>query len=92
MIEREVMSWRSAKHTITTSSTIKAKCIACFEVKRQALKMKNFIARLDFVIFVLRLLNIYYDISNIRSSSYSKHIDIKYLFIGEKIIQSYVSV
>lgn len=99
MIERGVMSWRSAKHTITTSSTIRAKCIACFEAKRQALKMKNFIARLDFVMFVLRLLNIYYDISttislshNIRSSSCSKHIDIKYLFIREKIDQSYVSV
>lgn len=49
--------------------------------------------------FLLRLLKIYYDIyvtislsHNIRRSSCSKHIDIKYLFIEEKIARSYVSV
>lgn len=78
---------------ITSIWRILVKPIAYYELRFLVTNLE------DFVMFVLRLLNIYYDISttislshNIRSSSCSKHIDITYLFIGEKITQSYVSV
>ena len=78
---------------------MKAEYIACFEATRPALWMQNFILWLNFLLVVPRPLKIYYDnfvtISfsyNTGSSSRSKHIDVKYFFVREKITLSYVSV
>ena len=75
---------------------MEAEYVACFEATRQALWMQNFITGLAFILAVPRPLKIYCDNSvaisfshNTRSSSRSKHIDVKYLFVREKIALSY---
>ncbi|KAH9781008.1 Integrase catalytic domain-containing protein [Citrus sinensis] len=73
MMAGGAISWKSAKQTLITSSTMEAEYVACFEATRQALWMQNFITGLG-------------------SSSRSKYIDIKYLFVREKIALSCVSV
>ena len=78
---------------------MEAEYVACFEATRHALWMQNFITGLDCILAVPRPLKIYCDNSaavsfshNTGSSSHSKHIDIKYLFVREKIALSCVSV
>ncbi|KAH9697754.1 Integrase catalytic domain-containing protein [Citrus sinensis] len=99
MMAGGAISWKSAKQTLIASSTMEAEYVACFEAIRQALWMLNFITELDFILTVPRPLKIYCDNSsaisfyyNTGSSSRSKHIDVKYLFVREKIALSYVSI
>ncbi|KAH9669477.1 Integrase catalytic domain-containing protein [Citrus sinensis] len=99
MMAGGAISWKIAKQTLIASSTMEAEYVACFEATRQALWMQNFITGLDCILVILRPLKIYCDNSmaisfshNTGSSSRSKHIDIKYLFVREKIALSYVSV
>ena len=82
------ISWRSAKQTLVASSTMKAKFIACFEASNHGICLRNFVTRLRILGDIERPLKIYCDnkstvmySNNNRSSSKSKHIDIKFLVI-----------
>ena len=84
------MSWRSAKQTLTATSTMKAEFMYCFEDSSHGVWLKSFIYGLRIVDSISRPLKLYYDNSaavfmakNNKSGSQSKHIDIKYLSIRD---------
>jgi len=98
-----VVSWRSAKHTLTTTSTMETQLVSCFEATFHGVR-KSFISGLRVLEFISRPLKLYYDnsdvvfmVKNNKSASQSKHIDIKYLAIREcfkekKLIIEHVSI
>ena len=80
-----VVSWRSVKQTLITTSTMEAKFASCFEATSQGVWLKSFIYRLRVMDSISRPLRIFYDNSNTmllsknnKSGSQSKHINIKY--------------
>ena len=86
------ISWRSAKQSIVASSTMAAEYIAMYEASNQAVWLKNFVTGLRILDRVERPLKIYCDnksavlfSNNNRSLTKSKHIDIKYLIVKERI-------
>ena len=88
MLAGGAISWRSAKQTLTATSTTEAEFVACFEATSQGVWLKSFISGLRVVDSIARPLKLYCDNSaavflakNHRSGSQSKHIDIKYHFI-----------
>ena len=92
------ISWRSAKQTLVASSTMAAEYIAMYEASNQALWLKNFVTGLRIVDGIERPLKIYCDnksavlfSNNNRSLTKSKHIDIKYLVVKERIQNGDVS-
>ena len=77
------ISWRSSKQTITTSSTMQAEFLACYEAVGQAIWLKNFIPGLKVLDNITKPLILYYDNKatvffshNNKSSGAAKHIDI----------------
>jgi hypothetical protein len=94
-----VISWKSFKQTITTSSTIYAEFVACYEVTRQAEWLKKFIPGLGVVDSIKKPLKIYCDnepavqyfYNNKKSGAY-KHINIKYYVVREKIQDHTISL
>ncbi|XP_074323453.1 secreted RxLR effector protein 161-like [Apium graveolens] len=86
------ISWRSAKQTLITSSTMAAEYIACFVASNQALWLRNFVTGLRILDGVKRPLKIFCDnksaveySNNNWSTTDAKHIDIKFLVVKEKI-------
>ena len=86
------VSWRSAKQTLTATSTMEAEFISCFEASSHGVWLKSFISGLRIVDSISRPLKLYCDNSpavfmakNNKSGSRSKHIDIKYLAIRERV-------
>ena len=86
------VSWRSAKLTLTATSTMEAEFVSCFEASSHGAWLKSFISRLRIVDSISRPLKLYCDNSatvfmakNNKSGSRSKHIDIKYLAIRERV-------
>ena len=86
------LSWRSAKQTLTATSTMEAEFVSCFEASSHGVWLKSFISGLRIVDFISRSLKLYCDNSaavfmakNNKSGSQSKHIDIKYLAIRERV-------
>ena len=99
MMAGGAVSWKSVKQKLTTSSTMEAEYMACYEVTCQAIWLRNFISTLDVVDSISRALKLYCDNSaavafskNTRSTSRSKHIDIKYYFVKEKVAESLISI
>ena len=93
------VSWKSVKQTLTTSSTMEAEYVACYEATYHAIWLWNFISALEVVHSISRPLKLFCDNSatvsfarNIRSSSRSKHIDLKFFFEKEKVVESLISV
>ena len=87
-----VVSWRSAKQTLTTTSTMEAEFVSCFEASSHGVWLKSFISGLRIMDSISRPLKLYCDNSaavfmakNNKSGSRSKHIDIKYLAIRESV-------
>ena len=87
-----VVSWRSAKQTLTATSTMEAEFVSCFEASSHGVWLKSFISGLRVVDSISRPLKLYCDNSaavfmakNNKSGSRSKHIDIKYLAIRERV-------
>ena len=85
-----VVSWRSAKQTLTATSIMEAEFISCFEASSHSVWLKSFIYELRIVDSIFRPLKLYNDnpaavfmAKNNKSGSRSKHIDIKYLAIRE---------
>jgi len=85
------ISWRSIKKTLTATSTMEVEFVSCFEAISHGVWLKSFISRLKVVNTISRPLRILWDNSivvntkNKKSESRSKHIDIKYLAIRERV-------
>ena len=86
------ISWKNIKQTLIAPSTLAAEYIACYEASNQGIWLRNFVTGLQIVDGIERLLRLYCDnkstvlySNNNRSSSKSKHIDIKFLIVKERI-------
>ena len=86
------VSWRSAKQTLTATSTMEVEFVSCFEASSHGVWLKSFISGLRIVDSISRPLKLYCNNSaavfmtkNNKSGSRSKHIDIKYLAIRERV-------
>ena len=80
------------KQTLTATSTMEAEFVCCFEASSHGIWLKSFISGLRIVDSISRPLKLYCDNSaavfmakNNKSGSRSKHIDIKYLAIRERV-------
>uniref|UniRef100_A0A2N9GEG7 Retrovirus-related Pol polyprotein from transposon TNT 1-94 n=1 Tax=Fagus sylvatica TaxID=28930 RepID=A0A2N9GEG7_FAGSY len=98
MMASGAVSWRSAKQTLTATSTMEAEFVSCFEATSHGVWLKSFISGLRIMDSISRPL-IYCDNSaavfmakNNKSGSRSKHIDIKYLAIRERIKEKKVVI
>ena len=99
MMAERAVSWKSVKQTLTTSSTTEAEYVACYEVTCHAIWLRNFISVLEVVHSITRLLKLFCDnfavvsfSRNTRSTSRSKHIDVKFFFVKEKVVESLILV
>ena len=93
------ISWRSAKQTLTATSTMEAEFVSCFEATSHGVWLKSFISGLRIMDSLSRPLRIFCDNSaavfiakNNKSGSRSKHIDIKYLAIRERVKEKKVVI
>ena len=73
--------------------------MVCYEATCHAIWLRNFISALEVVHSISRLLKLFCDSSatvsffrNTRSTSHSKHIDVKFFFVKEKVVESLISV
>ena len=99
MMVEEVVTCKNVKQTLVASSTMEAEYVACYEVTCHTIWLWNFISALEVVHSISRPLKLFYDNSaaisfsrNARSTTRSKHIDVKFLFIKEKVAESLISV
>jgi hypothetical protein len=99
MLDGGAISWRSAKQSMIASSTIAAEFIACFEASNHGIWLRNFITGLRIVDTIKLPLKLYCDNSsavmcsnNNRSSSKSKHIDIKFFAMNERVQSGLISI
>ena len=86
------ISWKIFKQTVTTSSTMYAEFVACYEATGQVNWLKKFIPGLKVVDDIYRPLKLYCDNNpvvqyahNNKSSGAAKHIDIKYYVMKDKV-------
>ena len=93
------ISWKSEKQSITTSSTMEVEFVACFEASSHALWLRNFVSGLGVVDSIAKPLRIYCDNTatvffskNGKFSSGSKHMDLKYLVVKERVQKQQVSI
>ena len=89
---------RVKKQSITASSTMEAEFVACFEASSHALWLRNFVSGLGVVDSIAKPLRIYCDNTatvffskNGKFSSGSKHMDLKYLVVKERVQKQQVS-
>ena len=73
--------------------------MACYEATCHAIWLQNFISALGVVDSISRSLKLYCDNStavsfshNTRSTSRSKHIDIEFYFVKEKVVESLITI
>jgi hypothetical protein len=99
MLAGGAISWRSAKQSMIASSTMAAEFIACFEASNHGIWQRNFITGLCIVDTIKLPLKLYCDnnpavlySNNNRSSSKSKHIDIKFLVVKERVQSELISI
>ncbi|RVX09191.1 Retrovirus-related Pol polyprotein from transposon TNT 1-94 [Vitis vinifera] len=99
MMAGGAVSWKSVKQTLTASSTMKAEYVACYEACCHAMWMWNFVLALGVVDSICRPLKLFCDNSaavafskNTRSISRSKHIDVKFYFVKEKVAESLIDI
>ena len=85
MMAEGVVSWKSVKQTLTTSSTMETKYVTCYEAACHAIWLWNIISALEVVHSISRPLKLFFDNSavvsfsrNTRSTYLSKHIDVKF--------------
>jgi hypothetical protein len=92
MLAGGAISWRSTKQTLVATSTMEAEFVSCFEATSHGVWLKSFIYGLRIMDSISRPLKVFCDNSaavfmakNNKSGSRSKHIDIKYLAIRERV-------
>ncbi|XP_047252242.1 secreted RxLR effector protein 161-like [Capsicum annuum] len=88
MLAGGAISWRSAKQTLITTSTMEGEFVSYFEATSHGVWLKGLIFGLRIVDSIYKPLKLYFDnlaavflAKNNKSGSRSKHIDIKYLAI-----------
>ena len=93
------MLWKSSKQTDTTSSTMYAEFVACYEATGQVNWLKKFMPGLKVVDDIHRPLKLYYDnepavtyAHNIKSNNAAKHIDIKFYVVKNKVRDHAISL
>ena len=93
------ISWKNSKQTVTTSSTMYAKFVACYEATGQVNWLKKSIPSLKVVDDIYRPLKLYCDNNpavqyahNNKSSGAAKHIDIKYYVVKDKVRDHVISL
>ena len=98
MMATRAVSWNSVKRTLTTS-TMEAEYVACYEATCHAIWLRNFILALDVIHSISRPLKLLCDNSsvvsssrNTKSTSRSKHIDAKFFYVKEKVVESFILV
>ncbi|RVW25195.1 Retrovirus-related Pol polyprotein from transposon TNT 1-94 [Vitis vinifera] len=99
MLAGGAVSWKSVKQTLIASSTMEAEFIACYEASNHGIWLRNFVTQLRIVDGIEKPLRINCDnkaaelySKNNRSSSKSKHIDIKFLVVKERVQSLQVSI
>ena len=99
MLSGGAISWRSAQHTLIASSTTTGEFVACYEASNHGIWLLNFVTGLHVVKGIERPLKLYCDnnsavlySNNNRSSSKSKHIDIKFLVVKERVQNDQLSI
>ena len=99
MMAEGVFLRESVKQTLTASSTMEVEYVACYEDTCHAIWLWNFISTLKIVHSISKPLKLFCDNSavvsffrNTRSISHSKHIDVKFIFVKEKVAESLISV
>nr|CAN73802.1 hypothetical protein VITISV_001401 [Vitis vinifera] len=99
MLVGGAVSWKSVKQTVIASSTMEAEFIACYEASNHGIWLRNFITQLRIVDGIQKPLRIDCDnkaaklySKNNQSSSKSKHIDIKFLVVKERVQSLQVSI
>ena len=87
------------KQTLTATSTMEVEFVSCFEATSHGVWLRSFIIGLRVVDSIQRSLSIFCDNSavvflakNYKSGSRSKHIDIKYLAIKERVKENKVVI
>jgi len=93
------VSWKSVKQTLVASSTMEAEFVTCYEASNQAIWLWNFVSGLQLVDLIEMPLQLYCDnrvaelyYKNDKSSARSRHIDIKFLVIKDRVRNNIVSV
>jgi hypothetical protein len=85
------ISWKSCKQTVTTSSTMYAEFVACYEAIGQVNWLKKFIPGLRMIDDISKPLQVYCDNEPVvmyahnKTSGAAKHIDIKYYVMKDKV-------
>jgi transposase InsO family protein len=99
MLAGGAVSWKSAKQSLIASSTMAAEFIACYEASNHGVWLQNFVTGLRIVDDIERPLKLFCDnksavlySNNNRSSSKSKHIDIKFLVVKERVQSGQLSI
>ena len=97
MMVEGAVSWENVKQTLTASSSVEAKYVACYEATCHAIWLQNFISALEVAISKPLKLICYNSTAvffskNTMSTSYSKHIDVKFFLVKEKVVESLISV
>lgn len=99
MLAEGPISWRSHKQTLTASSTMEAEFVACYEATCHAIWLRNFVSGLHVVDSIMKPLRLYCDndaavhfSNNNKTSGGSKHIDIKYLAVKERVHNRIISI
>ena len=99
MLAGGAISWKSVKQILVAFSTMAAEFVACYEASNQGIWLRNFITGLRILENVERPLRLYYDnkstvmySNNNRSSTKSKHIDIKFLVVKERVQSGQISI
>ena len=99
MLAKEVVSWKSVKQSLIATSTMEVEFTACYEASNQAMWLQNFIIELCIVDGIERPLRINCDnkaielySKNNKSLSKSKHIDLKFLVVKERVQSFQVSI
>ena len=92
MLVGGAICWRSVKHTLIVSSTMIAEVIACYEASSHEVWLRNFVTGLRILEGIERPLKLYCDnkftvlySNNNRSLYKSKHVDINFLVVKEKV-------
>ncbi|XP_052736591.1 secreted RxLR effector protein 161-like [Vigna angularis] len=88
LLARGAISWKSAKQSVITTSTMEVEFVACFEAMVHALWLRNFVLRFGIINSIVRPIRIYCDNSatvffskNDKYSKGAKHMDLKYLLV-----------
>ena len=99
MLANGVISWKSEKQSITASSMMEAEFVAYFEASSHASWLWNFVSRLSVVDSIAKPLRIYCDNTatvffskNGKFSNGSKHMDLNYLVVKERVQQQQGSI